>query len=141
MKKAAYKAKIDRSRVVCVARVVGGLGLAELGELIADIGGPAGAGQLVHVVDYSAALIQIKRSDLLGVAGAVRARDGGEDIPAALIASRDQFDLFRDYAEIAGRNGVIAKVFMSADDAYRWASTQADVQRYWADCRRRQSLT
>ena len=130
------RALIDRSRVVCVAKICGGLDLAGAQSLMGDIGGPAGAGQLVHVVDYSAALIKINPDELLRVAEFVSKRDGADSTPAALVVSDGQRGLFDAYARIAQAQGVAVKVLSSFDEAQRWAATQADVIGYWGQCHR-----
>ena len=128
---------IDRSRVVSSAYVEGRLDLASLGSLVAGMRGAASAGQLVHVVDYSAALVEIAQDDLAGIASNISRMDGATEIPAALIASKAQMALFTDYARIAARSGVITQIFASRESAHQWASTQAVVIQYWNHCYRR----
>ena len=139
MKIGGAHASIDRSRAVCLARVLGRVDLATVGQLIEEIGGPDGAGQLIHVIDYSSALVEIADDELMRVAAAIAQRDAGEAIPAALIANSSQSAAFRRFSDIAGRAGVIANVFSCVESAQRWADTQAGVMSYWADCRRRLS--
>lgn len=135
----AASAAISRGRLVCDASVSGVIDLPTVGQIIRDIGGPNGLGQLVHVVDYSEAIVRISEHDLATVAGYVGARDGAEPIPAALVVSRGQLGLFGAYMDEARRFGVNVAVFASSAPALKWAERQVGVSQYWAECRRRAS--
>lgn len=85
------------------------------------------------VASYRDADMRIDPDRLLGHALEVVADGGRLALPTALVVKRDDLPMWRTYADLMARAGILRGVFTDYDQALRWARTQAAV--YAADSR------
>jgi hypothetical protein len=120
--------------------VGGSLAIAQIGGVITPDGAAAiirdsvgwgglGGRPMVKVVDYSMAAVALTYDQLLISAGQVGML---RCVPAAaIVATPETYGLFRSYAAASTAGGVLKAVFLSIDEAVRWAARQAVVLDHW----------
>lgn len=90
------------------------------------------------VAQYTGADLKIDAKALLQSALSVVATDGALALPAALLVKPDDAEMWRSYAWLMARNGIVRGVFTDADEAMRWARLQAAI--FSSDRRQRLAL-
>lgn len=86
-----------------------------------------GSEPLVQVVNYELACVQLNADELFRAATAARPID----VPTALVVSRDDLWMWREYTRLHAQCGNVKAVFTSREEAHRWAAGQAAVFSYW----------
>lgn len=121
---------------VAIARVRGIVTKEAAGRIIADSGSWCGrlGAPLATVVVYRDATVAIETDDLLMAAGNAY-RQGAGLAATALVVSPDQAAMFREYARLSAERGILKRVFLSVEDAQRWAAQQAVVAEAWQKMR------
>lgn len=88
--------------------------------------------RLAHVVDYTRAAVQLSAAELF--AAALAASPG--DVPTAVVVTSDSWSIFSEYAALQATRGVLKAVFLTSEQANRWAADQARVRAFWLRARR-----
>lgn len=92
---------------------------------------------LAMVVSYESAVVAIQPDAMFASAWRPGGRTFTLEQPAALVVRPDQLSVFREYARTALSHGVIRAAFTSAEQAFRWAAEQAEVQAHLIEAVRR----
>ncbi len=79
------------------------------------------------VAEYTGADLQIDANALLGSALKVVASDGALALPTALLVKPDDLGMWRTYAWLMARSGIVRGVFTQHEEALRWARKQAAI--------------
>ena len=121
---AAVSCRSDRGTTL--ARVRGLVVPSSVGQIVRSIEGlSAECGASGQVVIYSAQVL-ISPDDLFSAAQA----SGRDKLPTALVVSSEQIDLFRAYARLALRAGVLKAAFLTEQEARVWLDQAAAVHAY-----------
>lgn len=79
------------------------------------------------VAEYTGADLQIDADALLGSALKVVASDGALALPTALLVKPDDLGMWRTYAWLMARSGIVRGVFTQHEQALHWARNQAAI--------------
>lgn len=127
---ASVSASLDG--LIGVGIITGVVSGANARQIIADSvtwgGGPA---PLANLVNYQGAVVAIQADKLLMAAKMAGRLGGIMATPTAIVATADQIEMFRDYAELSMQAGVLKAAFTNPADARRWAARQAVIRGQW----------
>ena len=131
-------ARVDvlRQGEIVLARVVGVVTASAAARVIASRPAWQDEAALACVVLYDRAVLAVSAEGLLRAAAQGPCFDPSKIVPAAIVSSAADLEMWRDYARLSLGCGVIKAAFLDVGAAELWAARQARVMAYWGRCHR-----